>query len=162
MRTLLVMFFAILSTGIVAQTRPSDDIALLKPDHRAYDDAVKFGKALNDSGVRVNKILRSKLDGFFRGVDRAAYYQTEKGPVEAIFFPDNGAEKIQVTESTVGARYIYSFTGQPRPNPPGDIFNSSKPMYFLAHDNTLVVIWGDEELFKTLKAGLAKTEALKK
>ena len=146
--------FAILGAAAAAQTTPPDDGSLLKPDSPSYSEAVKFAKVLDRAGIRVNKIARSKLEGFFRGVERAAYYKTDKGVIEAIFFSGDGAEKIQVTETTDGQRYFYSFTGQPEPRPPGDSFNSSKPMYFIAHGDAFVVIWGDKELFETLKAGL--------
>jgi hypothetical protein len=157
MRTvLLTVLFAILTVAAAAQKMLSEDDALLKPSDPAYEDAVKFARVLDQAGVHVAKIFASKLNGFFRDVPRAAYYRTDKGVVEAIFFTDDGAAKIKVTETRDGARYIYSFTGQPHPNPPGDVFQSAGPMYFIAYGNAYVVIMGNKELFETLDAGLKK------
>jgi hypothetical protein len=145
---LLVLFTA----AAFAQKELSPGDLLLQPNDPCYEDAVKFAKVLNRSGVHVTKIFRSKLNGFFQGVERAALYPTIGGGIEVIFFPDSGAENIKVTEKRDGPRHVYSFTGQPHPNPPGDTFNSSQPMYFLAHENAFIVIMGDKKLFETLKA----------
>jgi hypothetical protein len=147
----LLAFFSI---GAVAQEKPSEDDSLLKPGQPGYDEAVSFAQVLDQAGVHVRKIFASKLNGFFRGVNKAAYYRTYKGVVEAIFFEDDGAEKIKATETVQGERYLYSFTGQPRPRPAGDTFDSTKPMYFLAYANAFIVIFGDRELFETLKTSL--------
>ncbi|MFL6374879.1 MAG: hypothetical protein ACJ73D_09450 [Pyrinomonadaceae bacterium] len=132
----------------------SQSEAVLRPGEPAYEDAVKFAKVLKQAGVDVKGIYSSKLNGFFKGVDRAAFYTTDKGAFEVIFLPNRGAENIKVTETRDGKRHVYSFTGQPHPNPPGDTFNSAEPMYFVAHDNAFIVITSNKKLFETLMAGL--------
>jgi hypothetical protein len=153
---LLICLLTIVNVSAAAQKELSPADFLLQPNDPAYEDAVKFAKVLNQAGVHVTKIFSSKLNGFFMGVDRAALYPTDKGGIEVIFFPDRGAENIKVTETREGSRHVYSFTGQPHPNPPGDTFNTSEPMYFFAHDNAFIVIMGDKRLFESLKARLNK------
>ncbi|MDQ4122752.1 MAG: hypothetical protein M3209_15045 [Acidobacteriota bacterium] len=142
--------------GVAAQTRQSEDVLLLRSTDVAYADAAKFAQFLSDHNFKVQSIHASKLNGFFRGVERAAYFKTDRGIVEVIFFPDaTGAEKISVTEQRKDKRYIYSFEGQPQPNPPGDTFNSSQPMYFIIRGNLFIVIF-DEQLSRALKSALVK------
>lgn len=155
MRVLLIWcLFTVLSVSAVAQQQTSEDDALLKRGQPGFDEAVSFAEVLDQAGVHVQKIFASKLNGFFRGVNKAAYYRTDKGVVEAIFFEDDGAEKITPTETKEGNAYLYSFTGQPHPNPPSDTINSSKPIYFMAYANAFLMIHGDRELFETLKKSL--------
>jgi hypothetical protein len=133
------------------QASQSQDISLLKPEHIAYADAMEFARFLNDRGITVESVHRSKLEGFFRAVDKAAFFRTDRGVVEVIFFPDpGGAETIQVTEQPGSGRYLYSFQGQPNPNPPGDRFDSNRPMYFLKHRNWFIVLT-NEELYDELQ-----------
>jgi hypothetical protein len=132
----------------------SQDVSLLKPEHIAYQSAMEFARYLDDKGIRVKSVHRSKLDGFFRGIEKAAFIRTDKGVVEVIFFPDpTGAEVIQVTEQRRDGRYLYSFQGQPHPNPPGDTIDASQPMYFLMHRNWFIVL-RSKELYDALKRAL--------
>lgn len=160
MRLLFVLtVFSILSASVFAQTKEYGKECPPLPAYPGKEDAVEFARALDSRGFTVEKIARSKLEGFFSGVERAAYYKTDKGVLEVIFFPDKGAEKIHVTESKEGNRYIYTFVGQPAPKPSGgDSFNSSKPMYFITYENALVIVWSDRELFDTLKASLERDQ----
>lgn len=153
---LLSCFFTVMCLGIMGQTRQSEDVSLLGSSEVAYADAVEFAQFLNKHNFDVQSVHASKLNGFFRGIKKAAYFKTDKGILEVIFFPDaTGAEKVSVTEQRKDKRYIYSFQGQPQPNPPGDTFNSSKPMYFITHENLFVVTF-DEELHKMLKSAFAE------
>jgi hypothetical protein len=132
----------------------SQDVSLLKPEHVAYADAMEFVRFLNDRGINVKSVHRSKLESFFRGVGKAAFFRTEKGIVEVIFFPDPmGAERVQVTEQRKAGRYLYSFEGQPQPNSPGDTFDSNRPMYFLMRRNWFITP-DSKEFYEALKAAL--------
>lgn len=142
--------------GALGQTLQSEDVSLLPSTDVAYADAARFAQFLDEHNFKVQSVHASKLNGFFRGVKRAAYFKTAKGVVEVIFFPDKtGAEKISVTEQRKDKRYIYSFEGQPQPNPPGDMFNSSQPVYFIMRGNLFIVTF-DKELSKELKSALGK------
>ena len=155
---LLLLYFAILMMCVgTASAKPSfqtQDTSLLQSTNAAYQDAMKFAGFLNEHGISVKSVHRSKLDGFFRGIVKAAFFRTAKGVVEVIFFPDpKGAEKVWVIEQRRGSQYLYSFEGQPHPNPPGDRFVSGQPMYFLMHRHWFIVPEG-EEFYDVLKNAL--------
>ena len=157
MKTLLLFcFVALMWSQIVAQSPQSTDVSLLRTTDVAYTDAMDFARFLDKYNFVVQSVHRYKLEGFFLGVEKAAYFKTEKGVVEVIFFPDSkGAEEVKVTERRSEKRYIYSFQGQPRPNPQGDTFNSAQPMYFMLRRN-LFIVSSNKELSEALKSVLAK------
>jgi hypothetical protein len=137
----------------LSQASQSQDGSLLKPEHRAYMDAMEFALFLNQRGINVKSVHRSKLESLFPGIEKAAFFKTEKGVVEVIFFPDpRGAESVTVTEQRKAGRYLYSFEGQPNPKL-DDAFDSSRPMYFLMHRNWFIVLDSDE-LYDAVKSAL--------
>ena len=137
-----------------ARTLQSQDASLLKPGHRAYADAMEFALFLEERGIKVKSVHRSKLESFFLGIEKAAFFRTDKGVVEVIFFAEpTAAERVQVKEQRKAGRYLYSFAGQPHPNPPGDTIDASRPVYFLMHRNWLIVADG-EEFYDALKDAL--------
>ena len=144
---LLLAFCLITSLFIYlnGQDKNSEDISLLTPENAEYADAMVFADFLKQHGLKVISVHKSKLNGFFRGINKAAFYKTDKGVVEVIFFPGPaGAEAVTVIEDRKDERFIYSFVGQPDPNPPGDIFNSKRPMYFAMYRNWFIVSQADE------------------
>lgn len=142
----------LLNLYAVGQNSTVEDISLLKPSDAAYADAVNASAVLNEHGLKVLSIHRSKLEGFFRGVPKAAVLKTENGAFEIIFFPDpNQAEKITVKEERVGRRYIYSFEGQPQPAPQSDVMNAAYPVRFIAKGDWFVVVSNNESLAETLR-----------
>lgn len=144
------------SFGYLSQSNQSQDGSLLRPVHRAYVDAMEFVRFLNERGINVKSVHRSKLETFFQGVEKAAFFRTEKGVLEVIFFPDpGGAEKVRVTELRKAGRYLYSFQGQPNPEP-GEGFDSNRPMYFLMHRNWFIVV-DSEELHNAVKSALKES-----
>jgi hypothetical protein len=160
MRLLLLYLtiFAICFGGSgVASPKPppqAKDSSLLRPTDGAYAEALEFTQFLHGKGITVKSVHRSKLESFFKGIEKAAFFRTDKGIVEVIFFPDPaGAEKVQVTERRRAGRYLYSFEGQPQPNPPGDTFDSNRPMYFLMHRNWFIVP-DSKEFYDALKGTL--------
>ena len=154
MRYALLLFLLIFSVApLRAQIVPRDNP--MTPADPAYADARNFADVLDQSGIKVLTISPSKFNGFFRGVQKAAYYRTDKGIFEVIFFPDAAAAgKLSVHEIRKGDRYLYSFTGQPHPNPPGDTMDSAKQMRFITYGNLFILVWGDDKLYETLKASL--------
>jgi hypothetical protein len=157
MKILILCFLVVaMSFGVTAQTRQSEDVSSLRPTDAAFADAAKFARFLDEHNFKVQSVHASVLNGFFRGVKKAAFFKTDKGIAEVIFFPDAaGAEKISVAEQRKDRGYIYSFEGQPQPNAPGDTFNSGQPMYFIMSGNWFIVTF-DKELSKGLKSALAK------
>ena len=116
---LLILFSFAFACGVAAQIpqvfpqpshrAPARDGSLMKPADRAYEDAMEFACRLNEKGIKVLSLHRSKLDGMFPGLTKAAFFRTEKGVVEVIFFPDPaGAESLIVKEQRKGGRYLYS------------------------------------------------------
>ena len=139
-------------TNIASQSK---DGSILKTTDVAYAEAMKFAQFLNGKDIKVQSVHGSKLNGFFRGLEKAAFFRTDKGIVEVIFFPEpTGAEKVRVTEQRLEGRYLYSFEGLPHPNP-GNGMDASRPMYFLMQRNWFIVI-NNEELYNALKLALTQ------
>jgi hypothetical protein len=135
----------------------SQDSSLLQPNDREYSDAMEFALFLQNHGFIVHSLHRSKMNGFFHGVDKAAVIRMDNGVVEVIFFPTaDGAEKIQVLEERKGGRYLYSFRGQSDPTP-GDSIDSNRPQYFIAHRN-LFVLTDDQDLYTKLKRAFKRSQ----
>lgn len=131
------------------------DVSLMQPSDIAYADAMEFVRFLNEHGFKVLSVHRSKLEGFFRGVNRAAFIRTDKGIIEVIFFSEpRGAEKIEVTGQNRAGRYIYTFRGQPDPKP-GDIIDASRPVYFIKQGGWLIVI-DDQKIDNALKEAFVR------
>jgi hypothetical protein len=137
--------------AVAAQTRSVADSSLLRPSDRSYAEAREFAGFLDQHGIAVKSIHRSKREGSFRGVNKAAFFKTDRGVLEVIFFPENGAEKVSVTERRENQRYIYSFTGQPQPNPPTDTIHAAYPEYFIMHGGWFIVTL-NEKLYTAVKS----------
>jgi hypothetical protein len=128
----------------------SQDSSLLQPNDSEYSDAMEIAQLLRNNGFIVHTLHRSKMSGFFSGVDKAALIKTDKGVFEVIFFPAmDGAEKVQVLEERKAGRYLYSFREQPN-STLGDSIDSKRPQYFIRHRN-LFIIMDDQDLYTTLK-----------
>ena len=158
--TILVICFDLIGVASPKSSSPAtvvyqaEDGSILKPTNAAYAEAMEFANFLNGKGIIVNSVHASKLNGFFRGLEKAAFFRTDKGIVEVIFFSEPmGAERVRVKEQRRAGRYLYSFEGQPHPNPPGDTFDANRPMYFLMHRNWFIVA-ESEELSDALKRAL--------
>ena len=151
---ILVMSFGALTVVSPKTSSQSKDSSLLKPTDAAYQDAMAFAQFLNGHGITVKSVHRSKLEGFFQGIEKAAFFRTDKGIVEVIFLPETaGAEKVRVIEQHHGSQYLYSFEGQPHPRARGDRFVSGQPMYFLMHGNWFIMPDG-KEFYDALKSAL--------
>ncbi len=135
-----------------AQTK---DSSLLRPADTAYADAIDFSRFLERHGFRVQSLHRSKFEGFFRGVNKAAFIRTDRGIIEVIFFDEaGGAGRINVTERREDGRYIYTFEGQPEPMP-NDAIDSNRPVYFMKYKNQLMIT-DDRELAAGLKLAVER------
>jgi len=127
------------------------DGSILRPTDASYAEALAFARFLESHRIVVKSIHASKLNGLFQGLHKAAFFKTDKGIVEVIFFPETrDAENVRVIEQQKDGRYLYSFAGLPYPNP-GDGFDSPRPMYFQMHRTWFIVI--DSKAFSdTLKS----------
>src|ERR1700741_767568 len=115
MKLFLIFFLSFaLVCGIAAQSPrvgssqldPARDGSLMKSDDRDYKDAMEFACWLNENGIKFLSLHRSKLNGMFPGLTKAAFLRTEKGVVQVIFFPKpEGAENVIVTEQQRDGRY---------------------------------------------------------
>jgi hypothetical protein len=143
--------------GHLSHTIQTEDVSLLKPTDVAYADAMEFARFLNGRGIAVISVHGSKLNGFFQGIQKAAFFRTDKGVVEVIFFPDPmGAERVRVVEDCRAGRYFYSFQGQPHPRPRGDRIYAGRPVYFLMHKNWFIMP-ESEESYNALKRALLES-----
>ena len=141
----------------LSRTQQSDeDSSLLRPTDSSYPEAMKFAEFLREHSFKVESLHRSKLEGFFRGVPKAAFIRTDKGVVEVIFFADPGsAEKVETTERMNQGRYIYTFSGQPQPDLASDKIDAAYPIYFVTHDNQFIVTQ-DAGIAATLRAAFRR------
>jgi hypothetical protein len=131
----------------------SKDGSILQPTDNSYVEAMAFAQFLDGKGIIVKSVHLSKLNGFFEGLHKAAFFRTEKGVADVIFFPKPaGAEGVRVTEQRREGRYIYSFEGLPHPSA-GDAIDASRQMYFLTHGDWFIVI-DKEELYDAIKRAL--------
>ena len=129
------------------------DSSLLRPSDAAYAEAMEFARFREGQRLSVESVHRSKLESFFQGINKAAFFKTNSGVIEVIFFPDaNGAEKVRAIEQRNNGRYIYTFQGQPHPNPPGDTIESARPIYFVMH-TTWFIVTREQEVANALKSG---------
>lgn len=152
LRIVIALWLVALACGAGAAQTPSvPDSSLLRASDDSYADATAFARFLDQHGISVKTIHRSKLQNFFRGVHKAALFKTDRGILEVIFFPYSGAEKVSVTEHREGTRYIYSFRGQPQPVPPLDNINAAYPEYFIMHGGLFIVTY-DEKTYGAVKS----------
>ena len=128
------------SLALSCNPQSTEDSSLLRPTDVAYAEAMGFTSFLRDHGFKVDSVHRSKLEGFFQGVTKAAFFRTDRGIIEVIFFPDpTGAERVKATEQQKEGRYSYTFSGQPHPNPTSDLIDSAHPIYFVTHGSQFIV-----------------------
>ena len=122
------------------ERKQAEDSSLMKATDAAYSDAQAFAALLRDHGFEVTSIHRSKLESFFQGVNKAAFFRMDKGVIEVIFFPNaDAAQRIQVDLERKDNRFIYTFRGQPQPRATSDIMSGGYPIYFITHGNAFVV-----------------------
>lgn len=124
-------------------------------DSPVYADATELAHVLNDVGLRVECIRRSKEERLFPGKKGAAWFKTDKGVFEVWFLPKpetfDGFAIIVQPQSN--GRYIYSFAGTPRTGTPRLLTttNSAKPISFIRHRSVLFEVWGDQQLAARLQ-----------
>ncbi len=120
--------------GRSARFVPLPDKSLLDSTYMGYSEVMGFAEFLQNTGIAVESIHRSKLEGLFRHTNKAAFIRTDKGVVEVVFDP-NGAEKIQISQSRDGRSYRYSL----RADNETQTIDSRWPFYFVRHQNWFIV-----------------------
>jgi hypothetical protein len=117
----------------------------------AYPGAMGLARVLADNGLAVECIGPSKMASTFEGLAGAALYQTNRGTFEVLFLPDlQNFDKLLISEREVSGRYLYTFTGPPKPWP-ANLIDAARPVYFIKSLNRLLVAH-DKELASHLGA----------
>ena len=142
---LIGVFGLILIVGCVSRHRTADpapasgeqrpDASTLVPADLAF--AKPFVQLLLDGGWTVQPVRPSKLNGFFRATNKAAWIDTDKGVLEVIFFENpTQIEQIQITEERSDIATYHKYVLQ-TPNETRRMEGSAT--YFTKHGNMLIV-----------------------
>jgi hypothetical protein len=129
-----------------------DTLSLLQPGDSAYLDAPAFAQFLRVHDFDVRCVTRTVLEGFL-GVERAAGFQTDKGPISVIFFA--GADRVRVRERKTPSGYRYTFRNQPHPGV-GDVLDVNGPLYLVAHGDWFIFA-PDAQVAAALRRSFAGT-----
>ena len=151
-RAFPVIVISLLCLSVHAQKKETEDVSILRAGDPAYAEATNLASFVEERGIHIKSVHKSVMQGFFKGVWTAAFYRTDKGAFQVIFFPEpKQAEKITVKEAPEGRRFIYTFEGQPEPNPPRDTMNAGYKMYFIMSDNRMIIVDESVKLYDALK-----------
>jgi hypothetical protein len=119
-----------------------------------YVEANNLAEALHALGIQVQCIRRSKQEHLFDAQLGAAWFKTDQGAFEVWFLPEReNFSSLQVIEHSRDGRFVYSFAGIPEIR---TSFDSSKPMWFIKHQNVLFEIWGDGTLAARLSGSFRR------
>jgi len=149
-----------IATAAVAQgqadaPRCPADWPRLQPSDPGYSQAVALVRLLADGGLRVMCFAPSTMNDMFAGQEGAVLYRTGRGDFEALFLPPSQSfDALRIVERREGGRYLYSFTGQPKPWP-ANLIDASYPVYFFKHLNRLLVT-NDKDLVGQLETVLTR------
>ena len=156
MKTMLLFCLLLATLPLAtASANQGDDVSRIRSPDVASTEALHFAETLQQHGFTVQSIHRSKLEGFFNGLNRAAFLRTDKGIIEVIFFDEpTGAERVRVIEKRRGNRYLYAFEGQPNPQP-GERIDAGYPIYFIPYKNWFMVVM-DKELASVLQQAFVR------
>jgi len=124
---------------------PNELLAVLKPDHPVYADALNLARTLQIHAVIIKCVLQSKMIDVFQDQKGAALLKTDQGDFEALFLPSTDTfDSVESIESRENGRFLYSFLGNPSPKSPHPI-NSAYAMYFVKPANQFFIT-SDSEL----------------
>jgi hypothetical protein len=137
---------------LIVGCTPREIPSQLTPADPAYVDANKLEDTLNDIGVTVRCLLRSKKERFFKGQEGAAFYRTDAGSFEVLFMAKRKTfARLKVAERRENGAYVDSFRGLSRAAFDVD---SSAPIYFVKRENSLLWVLGDQPLAANLRTKL--------
>jgi hypothetical protein len=84
----------------IVSASQKENVSPLVPSELNF--AKEFVQLLSDTGWSVKAVHPSKFNGFFRETKKAAFIQTDKGVIEAVFFANDAeVEQIQVNEEQI-------------------------------------------------------------
>jgi hypothetical protein len=125
----------------------------------SFQYAEDFVRILERAGLTVRRLERSHLEGMFDQVDRAVFIVTDRGVIEAAFFPGPAdAEKLTISYNRDGAvnRHHYRVQGWPAEFDE-QLIDSTYPIYFTLHKNWFIQTL-EAELEDTIKNALGQTK----
>ena len=124
--------------------------AQLQPYHPSYQDALALFLTLNDLGIRGDCVAMSKSDGLLKGQRGAAFFHTDQGSFEALFFPTSQqVQDIRIAEQQKGDSYTHTLATQlPHFT---RTWSSHFPTYYVKHENVLLMITKNEGLARVLR-----------
>lgn len=86
-------------------SQPVDISRLVPADLSFAKDLVQL---LSNGGWKVQRVLPSKFNGFFKETQKAAYIETNKGTLEAVFFDgEDEVRQILITEDNLSGYHKY-------------------------------------------------------
>ena len=148
---LLVLVLAIgcgsrpVSESIPASPAQNKDVSQLVPADLSF--ANEFVQFLIASGWTVQPLRPSKLNGFFRETEKAAWIDTDKGILEVVFFENDAqVDQIQITEERSDVSTYHKYVIR---TPVTIQRMEGGPAYFTKQRNMLVVT-SDAQLNETL------------
>lgn len=141
---IVLVFSASLLRAQATECSEQEASVLLQPTDGAYTDAIELGRVLSDHGFTIRCILTSKMGALFDGLEGAALYRTNFGDFDALFLtsPQTFAG-LKVIERQAKKTFVYSFAGKPRPSRSNHL-ESVRRVYFLKHENQMLVLTDDE------------------
>ena len=106
------------------------------------EHATGFVRLLERSGVPVQEVLHSHMEGMFEGVQSAAFIRTPLGVAEIVVLPGaTDAEQISITYTrnpSTPVPHHYVLKG-PRLRSEGQPMDAAYPLYFTLHQNWFIM-----------------------
>jgi hypothetical protein len=144
------------ATGRLGPTVTTSPVQAIAPTAIPWSTDLAFAnplvELLRGGALTVLSVRSSVYDGMFQSTYRAAWIETDRGIVEAVFFADPAeVEQIRVTPVTgeVG-RYIYKIQA-PAPTLSHDVtIDAGFPLYFTLQ-HSMFLVTSNAELDETLK-----------
>lgn len=135
------------------QTECPSASLLLSPSDPVYQDAIELTHKLENHGFAVKCVFTTISESLFRLADvngshltvlGAANLRTNHGDIEVVFLPKGQTfANFKVTEHPVSGGYFY-YTSSGTPSAPGwGKVESNRRIYFLKHDNHLLLVRDD-------------------
>ena len=124
--------------------------AQLQPSNPSYQDALALFLTLNDRGIFSDCVAMSKSDRLLKGQHGAAVFHTDQGLIDALFFPTRQqVQEIRIAEQQKGDSYTHTLS-TPLPHF-ARTWSNHFPMYYVKHENVLLMIFKDEDLARVLR-----------
>ncbi len=167
LRQLATTFFLLVAlTSCINIPKPSESPAptvpivstqMEQPTQAAITTDLAFStplvEVLRQSGLIIMSVQSSTYVAIFPSTDKAAWIETNKGIVEAVFFADSAeVEQIHITEQPkqTAGRYLYAIQAPPPTLLHEQTIDAAFPLYFTTKSDMLMIT-SSEELDKTLK-----------